>query len=197
MTRRIPFWPTLVVALAVALMIGLGMWQIRRAHWKESLLAHYADAAGKPPVGFPAVPPTDGSLLFRRASGMCLTPTQWSARAGSNRAGASGWRHLALCRTGAEGPGMLVDMGWSSDFAAPVGWRGGPVRGIIDSDRDHILLLVSETPAPGLRASAPPSPANIPNNHRAYAVQWFLFALVALVIYAVALRRRGRGVAPD
>lgn len=190
MMRRIPFWPTLVVGLAVALMVGLGVWQIRRAHWKESLLAHYADAAGRPAIAFPTVPPTDGSLLFRRASGMCLEPTGWSARAGNNRSGAPGWRHLALCRRGAEGPGMLVDMGWSHDFTAPAGWRGGRVSGIIDSDRDHILLLVSDTAAPGLEPSALPSPESIPNNHRAYAVQWFLFALVALVIYVVALRRR-------
>ena len=30
----------------------------------------------------------------------------------------------------------------------------------------------------------------MPNNHLAYAVQWFLFALTALVIYAIALRKR-------
>jgi len=33
----------------------------------------------------------------------------------------------------------------------------------------------------------------VPNNHLAYAVQWFLFALVAGVIYVIALRRRLRG----
>nr|WP_156681689.1 SURF1 family protein [Sphingomonas profundi] len=194
--RRLPLWPTLIVGLAVALMVALGVWQIRRAHWKEALLAQYATAAGRPPIAFPAVPPTDGSLLFRRASAMCLQPTAWSARAGSNRAGEPGWRHLALCRTGAEGPGMLVDFGWSRDFAAPAGARGGRVSGVIDSDRDHILLLVAETPAPGLAPSARPSPENIPNNHRAYAVQWFLFAIVALAVYAVALRQRWIGRPP-
>lgn len=190
MIRRIPFWPTLLVGLAVALMLGLGVWQIRRAHWKEALLAQYAAAEGRPPIGFPLVPPTDGSLLFRRASANCLEPTAWSARAGSNRSGEPGWRHLALCRRGAEGPGMLVDLGWSRDYTAPVGYRGGRVSGVIDSDRDHILLLVADTPAPGLQPSALPSPENIPNNHRAYAVQWFLFAAVALGIYLIALRRR-------
>ncbi|TVV71287.1 SURF1 family protein [Sphingomonas solaris] len=178
-------------------MMALGVWQIRRAEWKEALLARYAGAAGLPPIGFPAVPPTDGSLLFRRASGMCLEATNWSARAGSSRTGASGWRHLALCRTGAEGPGMLVDLGWSNGFDAPAGYKGGRVSGVIDSDRDHILLLVADTPAPGLQPSALPSPENIPNNHRAYAVQWFLFAGVAAVIYAIALRvRRRRPPAP-
>jgi hypothetical protein len=32
--------------------------------------------------------------------------------------------------------------------------------------------------------------AGIPNNHWSYAVQWFLFAAVALVIYSLALRKR-------
>jgi surfeit locus 1 family protein len=190
--RRLPFWPTLVVGLAVALMIALGVWQVRRAHWKEALLAQYATAAAREPIGFPLVPSNDGSLLFRRASATCLAATEWSARAGSNRAGEPGWRHLALCQRGAEGPGMLVDFGWSRDYATPTGYRGGRVNGIIDSDRDHILLLVAESPAPGLQPSALPSPENIPNNHRAYAVQWFLFAGVALVVYIVALRRRGQ-----
>ena len=196
MIRRVPLWPTLIVALAVALMIGLGVWQIRRAHWKEGLLAQYARAAGRPSIGFPNVPPTDGSLLFRRASANCLEATGWNARAGNSRSGEPGWRHLALCRRGAEGPGMLVDLGWSHDYTAPTGYRGGPVSGVIDSDRDHILMLVAETPAPGLAPSERPSPANIPNNHRAYAVQWFLFAGIALIIYVIALRRR-RSRTPD
>lgn len=190
--RRLPLIPTVVVTLAIALMIALGIWQLRRAEWKDGLLVRYAAAGELPPVAWPAVPPTDGSLLFRRASGYCLDVTGWSARAGHNRAGASGWRHIAACRTGgAEGPGMQVDMGWSNDPAAPVGWRGGTVRGVIDADRDHVILLVSDVAAPGLQPSALPSPADIPNNHRGYAIQWFLFAGVAAVIYALALRRRG------
>ena len=53
-------------------------------------------------------------------------------------------------------------------------------------------MLVAETPAPGLEASAPPSPDEVPNNHLAYAVQWFLFAGIAALIYGIALRRRMR-----
>lgn len=188
--KRLPIIATLVVGLAVAAMVALGVWQLRRAEWKEGLIARYQAAAGLPPVAWPRVPPDDGRLLFRRADGFCLEVTGWTARAGHNRAGASGWRHIASCRTGAEGPGMQVDMGWSNDSAAPKGWRGGPVSGVIDRDRDHIILLVSDAAAPGLEPSARPSVADIPNNHRAYAVQWFLFAGVALVIYALALRRR-------
>ena len=60
--------------------------------------------------------------------------------------------------------------------------------------RGNVLapLLVADQPAAPLRASARPTPDTIPNNHRAYAVQWFLFAMAALVIYVLALRERLR-----
>ena len=191
--NRPPLLATLLVGVAIAAMVALGIWQLRRAEWKEALLARYAAAERLPPVAWPRTPPADGSLLFRRASGFCLQVVNWSARSGHNRAGQSGWRHIASCRTGADGPGMQVNMGWSRDAAAPRGWRGAPVSGVIDADRDHLIMLVSDAAAPGLQPSARPSPADIPNNHRAYAVQWFLFAGVALVIYVLALRqRRGR-----
>jgi len=50
--------------------------------------------------------------------------------------------------------------------------------------------LVADPPMAGLEASARPDPSELPNNHLSYAGQWFLFALVALVIYGLALRKR-------
>lgn len=187
--RRLPLVATLVVGLAVAAMIALGVWQLRRAAWKEALVARYSANAQLPPVAWPATPPPDGSLFYRRATGFCLEVAGWTARAGEGANGLSGWRHIAACRTGAEGPGMQVDMGVSASPEEPRGWRGGPVSGVIDADRDHLIMLVSDRPAPGLVPSRPPSPADIPNNHRAYAVQWFAFAAAALIIYLLALRR--------
>jgi len=191
--RRLPLIPTVLVAAAVAVMIGLGIWQLYRAQWKQDLLARYEANSRLPPIAFPKVPtPADEQLLFRRASGYCLQATGWIARSGRNRADQPGWRHIALCRTGAEGPGMAVDLGWSNKGDSPVGYRGGPVSGVIGPDRKHILLLVADQAAPGLQPSAKPFLDEIPNNHRAYAVQWFLFAGIAVVIYALALRRRLR-----
>lgn len=196
--KRLPFWPTLLVLIAVAVMIGLGIWQLRRAEWKDALLVRYAQASALPPIAFPAVPVPDEGLLFRRAAGNCLEVVDWEARNGRNRKGESGWRHIALCRTGGgEGPGMAVDYGWSREFQSPEGQVGGPVSGVIDFDRDRIFLLVADQSAPGLEPSEKPTPAAIPNNHRAYAVQWFLFAAVALIIYGLALRRRGKSGGGD
>ena len=47
-------------------------------------------------------------------------------------------------------------------------------------------------PLAGLEANAIPDPSEIPNNHFAYAIQWFLFAATALVIYTLALMKRGQ-----
>jgi len=180
--------PTLVVALAVAAMVGLGIWQLRRAEWKDALLARYDQAARLPEIAWPAVPTDPERLYFRRAAGHCLEVVSWRAIAGRNLAGDPGWSHIASCRTGAEGPGIQVDAGWSRSAEDPA-WTGGPVRGVIAPDRLHAIRLVAAEPAPGLQPSAPPSRDTIPNNHRLYAIQWFLFALIAVVIYLLAVRR--------
>jgi len=188
---RLPFLPTLVVAAAVAAMIGLGIWQLRRADWKEGLIARYEANAKLPPVAWPALPPADDRLLYRRAAGFCLQPVGWRAVAGRNLRDEPGWSHVAACRTGAEGPGMQVDIGWSKSFETPR-WRGGAVSGLIVPDRKHRIRLVADKAAPGLEPSAPPSPANMSNNHMLYALQWFFFAAAAAIIYTLALRRRRR-----
>lgn len=208
MTRTIPVVPTVIVLLAAALMVRLGIWQLHRLHEKESLLAHYAANQVKPPLPLVALFPVGDDALYRQTSANCLGVVSWKAEAGRAADGNPGWRHIAACRTGAEGPGVLVDMGISADAAAPA-WKGGPVRGRLtwaSSSQPLIArlfatppaptpLIVSDTPAAGLRPTAQPNPADIPNNHLSYAVQWFLFAAVALIIYGVALWQRARKVA--
>lgn len=191
---RLPLVPTIIVALAIALMVWLGLWQLQRARWKDGLLTTYAANANLPPIALPNVPDAKNPPLFRRAGSYCLQVTGWEAKAGRSVAGQAGWSHIARCRTGAEGPGLSVDVGWSRNATQPV-WRGGAVEGRLAPDTQHIYRLVATSPAPGLQPSAPPSLDEIPNNHRAYAVQWFIFAGLAGIIYLLALRRRGRAPA--
>ena len=188
---RIPLLPTIIVGLAVAIMIGLGVWQLSRAREKEALLARYEAAVSLPPVTWPAMPPGADKLpLFRRASVMCLEPIATKLIAGRNLQGQSGYSHLVDCRTGAEGPGMRIDIGWSHDPRTRPQWKGGQVSGTVAPDYEQRMKLVSASGMGGLQASASPSPADIPNNHRSYAVQWFLFAAAALIIYVLALKAR-------
>ena len=193
---RWPIFPTLLVAAAVATMIALGVWQLRRADEKHALIVQFERAAQLPATAFPAVPPPGDQLLYRRASGFCLEAVAWRTEAGRNRRDQPGWVHIASCRTGgAEGPGMQVEMGWSTQSAAPAGWRGGEISGVIAPDRLHHIRLVSDAAAPGLQPSAIPSPRARPNNHLLYAAQWFFFALAAAVIYVLALRQRQKAKA--
>lgn len=196
--RRVPIVPTLIVGVAVAVMIALGLWQLLdRLPQKEAFLAQLATNPARPAIAFPRVP--DQTLLFRRASGICLEPVSITLAG----AGSSGFRAIAECRTGAEGPGMVVQLGTTRDPRAKVTWGGGPVRGrianapggksIIGSLFDHTpprMMLVADPPLAGLSPNTPPKIDAIPNSHLAYAGQWFFFAIVATVIYVLAIRRR-------
>jgi surfeit locus 1 family protein len=190
--RRIPIIPTILVTLAIAAMIALGLWQLLdRLPKKEAFLVQLAANPAKPPMAFPRVP--DQTLLFRRAFGLCLQPTAIKLAG----AGKSGFRAIAECRTGAESPGMIVQLGTTRDPMAKVSWPGGQVSGfishapdgrsLIGSLFDHTpqrLMLVADTPPSN------PDIAAVPNNHLAYAGQWFFFAAIAAIIYVLALRRR-------
>ena len=192
MKRELPIIPTILVALAVATMIGLGIWQLERRREKEALLAAYAAAAGKPPIGWPSIPPKEPLPLFRSATANCLSVVGFRTAAGQNLKGEPGYLIITDCRTGAEGPGVAIELGWSKNPNAGQAFRGGLVSGVIAPDRISRMRLVAATPGPGLMASAPPSPAMIPNNHLSYAIQWFMFAAIAVIIYILALRGRWR-----
>ena len=195
MSRRLPLLPSLAVAAAVAVMIGLGVWQLQRAKWKEGLLQRYAAAKTLPAVSFPTVPLANDQLpLFRHATGTCLKPIGRRAVAGANRADETGYAHIIDCSTGAEGPGMSVEVGWSKDPNAKVEWTGGPVSGVIVPDRRTRMRLVAAEAPPGLEPSKVPdvrsASAVSPAGHRGYAATWFGLALVALAVYVLALRKR-------
>lgn len=206
---RFPLIPTVLVAAAVATMIALGFWQLRRADEKEALQSRYERNLALPAMALPPGAVVDESLLYRRATAFCLEVTAWRTTGGKAASGQGGTRFIAECRAGVEGPGFVADMGVSPDPKAKPAWKGGEVTGrIVAEPRSGGLferlsgkvppprpMIVSAAPAPGLQASAPPA-AEAPNNSLAYAFQWFFFAAAAAAIYVLALRRRQREKLP-
>jgi surfeit locus 1 family protein len=202
--RPIPIIPTILVLVAVAIMIALGVWQLDRRGEKEALIAQLSANRDLPPMAYPERAPVANEALFRKSRVTCLRVAGWRVTGGATPTGQGGYRHIAECVTGDEGSGALIDMGVAANPAFKPDWRGGTVDGLITTEPNQASvigkafgsvpplrpMLVADVPAPGLAASAPPSTAGISNNHLAYAVQWFLFAGVALVIYVIALRRR-------
>ena len=190
MIKRLPIFVTILVLAAVATMVGFGIWQLQRAEWKNALLETYASASDLPAIAYPAVPNEAEAPYFRKSSVNCLAVTGWRSTSGRSASGRSGWAHIAQCRTaGAEGPGAQVVAGWSERPDNPQ-WDGGIVDGIIAPDSQYVIRLVASEPVAGLRKSQPPALEDVPNNHLSYAVQWFLFAGIALAIFMLALKGR-------
>ena len=176
MIRRIPLLATLVVLIAAGIMIRLGFWQLERLQQKQDMIARVtaAQASQVAVVG----PGSDPSAMppppYHRVVTTCARPTAIAPQSGQN---AQGRDPRDVCR----------GEGWS-DRPAPVSWSGGAVSGtFLDKGGD---VIVADPPLAGLAANARPDPRALPNNHLAYAVQWFAFAAVALVIYALAVRKR-------
>ena len=201
--RRLPIIPTIIVAAAVAVMIGLGVWQLQRAGWKDRLLAELAAAPSLPPVDLDtALASGDtGELAFRRARVTCAAREVNAAlRAGRSRRGPAGYSYFIPCRPGARGlAGRLqINAGWSQAPNSLLRLDAvGTVEGQIGTvEAEGPVILTADAAIGPLEPSAAPKVEDIPNNHLAYAFQWFFFAATAALIYALALRRR-RSVAPQ
>ena len=170
-------------------MIALGVWQLERLAWKEALLARYERARTmNADIAWPRDPAAAQTALFRHTRVVCERVLARSAGAGHNLAGENGWAQSARCVLDGGGEAEIA-LGWSRDPAqAP--WSGGEVFGVIAPGTNGAARLIAANPPPGLAPLAPPDPRDIPNNHLAYAIQWFLFAAVAATIYTLALRKR-------
>ena len=190
--KRLPVVATLIMLIAVGIMVRLGFWQLDRMHQKDALLVRYADAARYSGDVLPAQfgGPRD-TILYRQTAFTCTSPDTPSGIAGLSATGASGIAHVVRCHVASGGTDVpvFVTLGWSTNPAAPV-YTGGPVTGMIAPMGKAAIRVVADPPLAGLNASARRDPADLPNNHLSYAVQWFAFALTALVIFGLALRKR-------
>lgn len=192
MTRRVPLVATAIVLLAVAVMIALGFWQLARKAEKEALLERYTQAVGmSAEVLWPRTADAYPAALYRHARVDCARVEGIEAVAGRSAEGRAGWAQIAQCRL-RDGSPAAVALGWSPGPDGPR-WAGGMVGGFIGPAGKTGIRLVASPAQAGLDQLSPPDPANLPNNHLSYAVQWFAFAATALVIYGLALRGRWRG----
>ena len=204
MLKRIPVLPTIVVLIAVGIMVRLGFWQIDRMHQKEALLAQYEHALQNPSsYDIDNDYLVDGPPEYSRVKLTCPAPSGYSLIAGHNSKGETGWAHVFVCQVLGKTKGLGetdIVIGWSQ-APVEVRWSGGEVSGtIVPNKRTKPIpnnggqmgfeKVIADPPLAGLEANARPDPKDLPNNHWSYAIQWFLFAATALVIYGLALRKR-------
>jgi len=171
-------------------MVALGFWQLQRKAEKEWLLDRYERAAiMSSDVPWPRDAKASERALYRHSTVECVRARSIGERAGRSANGETGWAHVASCDLAGGGEADIA-LGWSRD-PRPIEWTGGTVGGFIGPQGTGVRLVAAPAQA-GLAQLAAPNPADLPNNHLSYAIQWFLFAATALVIYALALRKRWR-----
>ena len=176
-------------------MLALGVWQLERRAWKEALIARYERAeALSSAVAFPRSAEAREAALFRHSRVICDRVLAQGAIAGRNLAGEIGWAQTARCALDGGGEADIA-LGWSRDPALKP-WRGGEALGVVAPGAGDEVRLIAAPPLAGLAPLTRPDPRDVPNNHLAYAVQWFLFAVIAAVIYGLALRKRLAGGEP-
>jgi surfeit locus 1 family protein len=121
--RRFPAGLTAAAAIALAILIGLGWWQLRRLARKEALLARIAELAHAPaqPIGPVLARGKAGQDVdFTRVAADCAgaprpSPTVFRY---ALRGGQIGWRVIGACRlAGAPYDGILIDRGLADRFA--------------------------------------------------------------------------------
>ncbi|HEX4183518.1 MAG TPA: SURF1 family cytochrome oxidase biogenesis protein, partial [Caulobacteraceae bacterium] len=135
-----PVGMTIAVVIALALLVGLGVWQVQRLHWKEGLLAriHALQAAAPAPLA---------PLLRRASAGADVDFTRVAAdcpdietspfvKLWSVPDARSGYRIITICRIAAPPyASILVDRGFieQEDAGKLVAGRGqrisGPITG--------------------------------------------------------------------
>lgn len=197
--RGFPVLPTLMVAVALPILIGFGVWQLNRLQWKTEMLERLERNSDLPISQLKLNAPPE-TMLFRRVRVEIRCLAGPKERAGRNLAGQSGYSVIfPMCdvRNPGESTGLMmaVNAGWMArpGGSAAAALPAGPLTGVVvPSDVGAGLQgfgLVLETAQPPLVPSAPPGLETISNNHLSYAIQWFSFATILAVIYGLWLRR--------
>jgi len=116
--RRFPIGLTIATLIGLAILIALGVWQLQRLTWKESLLARIAAFETAPAQPLADVLARGRAEEFMRVTAVC--PGLSSAafvEVFSVRDGGAGSRLISPCRIeGTDGRQILVDRGFVADI---------------------------------------------------------------------------------
>jgi surfeit locus 1 family protein len=129
---RPAFWPTLITLPLLAVLIGLGTWQLQRLDWKQGEIAERESRSTAPAIDLPREFNDPPALEFRRVqlTGRFLHGREMylASRTYKGRVGV----HVVTPFELADGRGLLVDRGWVPMARKDPGSRAqGQVAGVV------------------------------------------------------------------
>lgn len=203
--RRILFLLTIGLG-GFATLIWLGVWQLQRLEWKETMLADIDARIAAAATELPLAPQKDIDNYMPVAFTGTPTDTELRVLSSGTDAG-TGYRVISAWGVGDRR--ILVDMGimplavtntgphlvtqtvqgnmlWPDDAAdkspAPEGdlWfarDASAMAEVLGTEPFMVVLRASDNPDPRL-IPVPVNKSGISNNHMEYAITWFLLAVV-------------------
>ncbi len=200
--RRLPLVPTLMTVAMVGVMVWLGFWQLQRRAWKHDLIARLEAAQTLPPLT-----PSDyyramigaGSVAYRRAHVDCRPGrvSPYDIRGGESAKGESGFLVLVACSAPHRShPDLVVVAGWTprpfeGQLTVDTEFDGTIIERPYDKQPGRpLFMLIPRTAVAPLEPSRTPTPADLPDSHLSYAIQWFSFAATLGIIYGIFVARR-------
>ena len=159
--KRFPLGLTLLVVPAVAVLIGLGSWQLQRLAWKNELIAGSGFAATKPRVPLTDIYGQGEEIEFRRITVACAgLATARFVEMRSIVDGDGGVRLYSLCQAAGIAEPLLVDRGFVADDVTerpPVSASEAPL--VIEGELREIPQASWLTPASDGKTFYAPEPA--------------------------------------
>lgn len=149
--------PAVATALGIAILIGLGVWQVQRLRWKEALLARITALQAAPPEPLEVVlrRATDGlDIDYVRVQALCpAVETAPYLRLYAVRDARAGYRIIAACAL-ANAPygSILVDRGFIPEGRTPSGGQAlsAPIVGILRKGDSRNFVTPANQPAQNL-----------------------------------------------
>ncbi|HEX6858746.1 MAG TPA: SURF1 family cytochrome oxidase biogenesis protein [Caulobacteraceae bacterium] len=156
--KRFPLGLTLTVAIAFAILVGLGAWQLQRLKWKEQLIAQVQAAQTAPAVplqGVLAQAAAGEDVSYRKVVAVCPgLATAPYAELYALMDGQMGSRLISVCRLEGQPYGsILVDRGFVAETISarppeqPGDERPTGVRGVLRAPEHRSFVSARDDPA--------------------------------------------------
>lgn len=141
-------WPGVMTAAMLAVLLGLGTWQVQRLHWKLGILAQIARAEAAPALPLPSHPEPFTKV---RVTGQLRDDlsASYGAEVRDTPMGAELGTYLIVPLQRSDGDTILVDRGWVPDKRPrPTALTGDvTVEGYVHPSDTPGLFSATDSPA--------------------------------------------------